>query len=144
MSAFQAAVGAAQLARLDDGVRARRSNAERLTELFSALDGVRLQAVPRRRSVGALVSSLRASHPARRARSRDELASGLVHERVDCKLPYARPLAEHEVLGGGAAPFPVARAICDESLGFRVDPALGRAEMDAVGLAVGRLWTCAR
>jgi len=53
------------------------------------------------------------------------------------RLPYDRPLPRH-ALFADLRPFPVAERVCRSAIGFRVDPNLGRREMDATVWAVRR------
>lgn len=137
MSALQAALGLGQLERLDTLCAERNRNAARLWEQLSGIEGIQRQQLlpgttPCYSSFFTLLDGS-AGGP-----SRDELARALALERIDCRLPYRTPLASHAIFGQPGA-FPVATRICDNALGFRVDPSLGRRDVDSVGFAVRRL-----
>jgi len=142
MSAFQASVGLAQLERFEASRAARARNVARLADALRGLPGVEPQGVPERATPCHSIFFVRIDPEASR-RGRDALAEGLRREGIDLKLPYDRPLAHHRLFGPGGS-YPVAERICTEALGFRVDPALGGAEMAAVGAALRRLFAWRR
>ena len=137
MSATQASIGIGQLSRLDQ-IRARRNrNAEHLWGLLADLPGLRRQGVPSG-AAPCFSSFFVELADGWDGPSRDDLARSLGAERVDFRLPYQRPLASHAIFGQHGS-YPVAERICRNCLGFRVDPNLGRRDMDAIAFAVRRL-----
>ena len=138
MSALQAALGLGQLERLDALCAERNRNAARLWGQLEGLQGIQRQHVlpgttPCYTSFFALIGE------GDEGPNRDELARALALERIDCRLPYQAPLASHAIFGQPGF-YPVASRICANALGFRVDPSLGRREMNSVGFAVRRLF----
>jgi perosamine synthetase len=132
LGALAAAVGVAQLARLDSIRAARARNAQRLRAGL-AESGLVVQAVPD--GADPCWSSVFALLPD--AAERDGLARALAAERIDVRRPYDRPLPRH-ALFADPRPFPVAERVCRSAIGFRVDPSLGAREMEATIWAVRR------
>lgn len=142
MSALQASLGIGQLERLDAMCAARNANAARLWEHFSGLSGVRRQAVPTN-ATPVYSSFFVELTPGSGGPGRDELARMLAEERIDVRLPYPKPLSAHPIFGQPGE-HPIAQRICDNAIGFRVDPSLGRRAMDTVGFALRRIFAWSR
>lgn len=135
MSALQAAAGLGQLARRERIFAARRRNAARLAAELGRAGQFEPQRAPAQSEpcAAAFFARLNPRLAARRA----ELVLALALERIDHRLPYDRPLSAHPIFEA-AGDFPVARAICADALGLRVDPALGRRDLDSIVLALCR------
>jgi perosamine synthetase len=139
MGALQAALGIAQLERLDDVARAMARNRERLREGLADVEGIRWQATPAEATPCATLAFLELEDD---ALDRDELARALAAERIDCRKTYAKPLAAHALFGGEPGcerRFPVATRVCRRGLGLRIDARLGARAIDATALAVERV-----
>jgi perosamine synthetase len=144
MSPVQAALGLGQLARFDAIRAAHERNAQQLERELGGIDGVRLRVHPTRAEVCRSSFFVRLD-PGVGLLGRDELAAALAKERIDFRLPYARPLTALPVFDARGS-FPVAEAVCRDAIGFRVDPSLRPREMSAIGFAMRRLcaWSRAR
>ncbi len=141
MSSVQAAVGLGQLRRFD-AIRERRSaNGHALREGLGRIEGLRPQSVP----VDCdpcwytFPCEVREDAPLSRA----EILRGLAGERIDYRLMSNRSLPSYPLFGGRSE-FPVAERLCRNSIGFRVDPRIGRAEVSTMLIATRRLLEHAR
>jgi len=137
MSALQAALGLGQLERLDALCAERNRNAAHLWEQLEGIEGIQRQHVlPSTTPCYSTFFTL--LEEGVDVPSRDEVARALALERIDYRLPYQVPLASHAIFGQPGA-YPVAARICANALGFRVDPSLGKWELNSVGFAVRRI-----
>jgi perosamine synthetase len=145
MGALQAALGLAQLGRLEPARAAGRANAARLRSALREA-GLAPQQCPEGGEPSPSVVFLAVE--AERARiGRDELATALAAERIDCRKAYAVPLPAHPLFGaadGWRERWPVATRLCERGLGVRVDARLGPREIDATVRALARISAWAR
>lgn len=144
MSPVQAALGLGQLGRFEGIRAAHERNARDLERELGGIDGVRLRVHPPHADACRSSFFVRLE-PGAGVLPRDELAAALAAERIDFRMPYARPLAALPIFRASGE-FPVAEAICRDAIGFRVDPSLRPREMRAIGFAMRRLcaWSRAR
>jgi dTDP-4-amino-4,6-dideoxygalactose transaminase len=136
MSTAQAAIGLGQFARFDDIRRARSSNGAYLREHLGRIDGLKPQSVTPGCDPCYYTFPFEVLEDA--SLSRGELLAGLARERVVYRLWSNKALPAYAVFGG-AGDFPVAERLCQSGIGFRVDPRIGRAELEAMVFATRRL-----
>jgi len=136
MSVAQAMLGLGQLERFDRIRRARIENGAHLRGALAGVEGIEIQRVPD----GAVPcyytfpTALAGDAPL----GRGELLAGLARERIDFRLWSNLPLAAYDVFGRPGR-FPVAERICAGFIGLRVDPVLGRRDMQRAVDAIRRL-----
>lgn len=140
MGALAAALGLAQLGRLDDVRAAYGANTGALERGLADVPGLAPQRVP---DGGEACGTLRffALDPERCAATRDELAAALAAERIDVRKAYARPLPCHALFGGARDArerWPNAARVCERGLGLRVDRGLAPRDVERAVLAVRR------
>ncbi len=136
MSTAQAAIGLGQLARFDAIRRARSTSGAYLREHLARIPGLRPQSVTPGCDPCYYTFPFEVQGDA--SLSRGELLAGLAAERVDYRLWSNKALPSYAVFGG-AGDFPVADRLCRNGIGFRVDPRIGAAELDAMVTATRRL-----
>jgi len=136
MSLAQASIGLGQLDRFEAIRARRRENGRRLREAFESHPHLDVQAVPESADVCyyTFPIALREGAPLSRA----ELLEGLRRERIDFRLWSNLPLAQHAVFRQPGS-FPTAERLSRGAVGLRVDPALGRREIEDTIRAVERL-----
>lgn len=143
ISALQASLGRAQLACFDARAARRQRAAERMFDVLRGLPGVVVPrpspgAEPRWSSVFFLLD------PSAR-RGRDELARALARERIDYRMPYARPLPAHALFAAAldadeaARHFAQAERICAHGLGLRLDAEFSDGDVEDVAGALRSL-----
>ncbi|HZP58598.1 MAG TPA: DegT/DnrJ/EryC1/StrS family aminotransferase [Dehalococcoidia bacterium] len=132
MMEMTAALGLAQLPKLEARNERRRENAGRLTELLSGQDALVLpRALPGRRHVWHQYT-LRVT--AGRA-ARDALQASLRERDIESAVFYPAPIHRQPLygrLGYGSARMPVAERLADEVLSVPVHPALSEDDLRAV------------
>lgn len=141
MTEIAAALGLAQMPKIDARNEARRRHAARLTELLSpvaaAKDGriVVPQQLPGRTHVWHQYTiRVTAGRGAR-----DALQAALRERGIESAIFYPAPIHRQPLyrrLGYGDLDFPVAQRLADEVLSLPVHPALSDEEVEAVGSAV--------
>ncbi|MCY2958808.1 MAG: DegT/DnrJ/EryC1/StrS family aminotransferase [Planctomycetota bacterium] len=136
MSTAQAAIGLGQLARFDAIRRARSTSGAYLREHLARIPGLKPQEVTPGCDPCYYTFPFEVQGDA--SLSRGELLAGLAAERVDYRLWSNKALPSYAVFGG-AGDFPVADRLCRNGIGFRVDPRIGRPELEAMVFATRRL-----
>ncbi len=136
MTEVAAALGQAQLPKLDARTEARRANAARLTELLSGIDGiVTPREQPRRRHVWHQYTIRVAAG----REARDRLQASLRARGIESAVFYPTPIHRqplYERLGYGGVRMPVAERLAGEVLSLPVHPALTPRDVDEVATAV--------
>jgi len=136
MSTAQAAIGLGQLARFDAIRRARSTSGAHLREHLARIPGLKPQSVTPGCDPCYYTFPFEVLETA--SLSRGELLAGLARERVDYRLWSNKALPSYAVFGG-TGDFPVAERLCRNGIGFRVDPRIGAAELEAMVEATRRL-----
>jgi len=136
MSNFQAAMGIGQLERFAAMRATRVRNGAFLREQLGELEGLRVQRPLPGSETCYYGFPVELTEDA--GLSRGELLQGLTRERIDYRLWSNLPLASHEVFDQPGH-FPVADRLCTNGLTFRVDPTLGRRELEETVFATRRL-----
>jgi perosamine synthetase len=131
MTEMAAALGLAQLAKLETFTEARRANAGHLSE------GLRGVATPGERSGCRHVYH---QYTVRVATGRDELAARLREEGIETGVFYRTPIHRQPLYRrlGYEEGLPVAERLSGEVLSLPVHPGLSQADLDAVVAAVNR------
>ncbi|MEM9194857.1 MAG: DegT/DnrJ/EryC1/StrS family aminotransferase [Myxococcota bacterium] len=131
LDAIQAAVLRVKLPHLDGWSAARRENADRYTELFSARGLPRdVLATPERVYDGHIYNQY-----VIRVKRRDELRQHLREHQIGCEVYYPRPLHLQECfsdLGYPEGSLPEAEAAAKETLAIPVYPEVGEARQRRV------------
>ena len=142
MSELHAAVGVAQMTRLDDIVAARRENAEFMRSALRGIAGLVLPEEPADRSHVYHQFTVRVTGDA--TVSRDELAAGLRRAGVSCGVYYPRPVWDYDCFrnAGVVDPnTPLAEQFAHEVLSLPVQPSLTCADRDHVVAVVRAVLT---
>jgi|CXWL01.1.fsa_nt_gi dTDP-4-amino-4,6-dideoxygalactose transaminase len=131
-----AALGLAQLAKIDARNNQRRQNAARLNELLASNTGIATPSeLPGRHHVWHQYTvRVLAGRDAR-----DRLQTSLRDQGVESAVFYPRPIHQqplYERLGYGAAELPVAARLCGEVLSLPVHPGLSEDDLGAIAAAV--------
>ncbi len=139
MTEVAAALGHAQLPKLDKRNDARRANAARLSGLLSQNRHIVVpRELPERRHVyHQYTIRVRAGRAAR-----DRLQAGLRERGIESAVFYATPIHRQPLykgLGYGDIEMPVAQRLADEVLSLPVHPALSAADIEAIAAAVNEL-----
>ena len=134
MTELQAALGVAQMARLQQFNTARRRNAEALTVGLAGLAGLVLPEVPAGRSHVFHQYTVRVMPEARVGR--DELRGSLAAVGIDSGVYYPRPVFEYECFRSdprlGAPYTPRAARFAHEVLSLPVHPGLQPSDIDHI------------
>ncbi|MBU6996660.1 MAG: DegT/DnrJ/EryC1/StrS family aminotransferase [Theionarchaea archaeon] len=140
MTAFQAAVGSAQIDKLPKIVRMRRDNAKYLMNNLGSFDELKFQTVhPKAQSVyNRLVLRVASSI------DRDGFLGALIAEGVPAGVWYPRLLTEGALMSQtfpdeARKSFPGASALCKSELVLPVYPGLTRAHLDLIIEAVEKV-----
>lgn len=131
-----AALGHAQLPKLDARIDARRSNAARLSELLSGVDGI---VTPRELAGRRHVWHQYTIRVLAGREARDQLQASLRARGIEAAVFYPTPIHRqplYERLGCGGARLPVAERLAEEVLSLPVHPALSRSDVEEVAAAV--------
>ncbi len=142
MSELHAAVGVAQMSRLDDVIERRRENAAFMRSALLDVEGLVLPEEPPGRHHVFHQFTVRVTDAA--PVTRDELASALRRAGVACGVYYPRPVWDYDCFraAGVAAPrTPVAVRFAREVLSLPVQPSLTRADRDHIVDAVRAVLT---
>lgn len=131
-----AALGHAQLPKLDARKERRRANAARLTELLAGLDALELpRALPDREHVWHQYTiRVRAGRE-----QRDALQAALRERGIETAVFYPTPIHRQPLyrrLGYGDLDLPGAQRLSDEVLALPVHPALAAGDLETVAEAV--------
>ncbi len=131
-----AALGQAQLPRLDARNRVRRANAARLTASLAAIDGIIVpsEVAGRRHVWHQYTVRVGAGRDAR-----DRLQASLREDGIEAAVFYPTPIHRqplYQRLGYGDVRLPVAERLSTEVLSLPVHPALSAQDVDAVASAV--------
>ena len=136
MTEVAAALGRAQLERVDEWNAARRSNASKLTSALSAIDGLIMPSeIPGRRHAWHQYT-VRVIDG---RETRDALQAHLREDGIESAVFY--PTAIHQQplyqrLGFGEIELPVAQRLADEVLSLPVHPSLTTLDIDHISAAV--------
>jgi perosamine synthetase len=138
MTELQAAIGVAQLSRLDHIIEARRSNAHSLRQALEGIPGLVLPTDdPHRRHVFHQFT-IRLMPDA--SISRDRFISGMAAKGIECGVYYPRRVFDYPCFRRdpriGEPHTPVAERICREVVSLPVHPALAEPDVAAVAEAV--------
>jgi dTDP-4-amino-4,6-dideoxygalactose transaminase len=136
MTEVAAALGHAQLPKLDARNEARRANAARLSELLAVVDGIATpRELPGRRHVWHQYTiRVLAGREAR-----DRLQASLRARGIESAVFYPTPIHRQplfERLGYGSVRLPVAERLAGEVLSLPVHPTLAPGDVDEVASAV--------
>jgi dTDP-4-amino-4,6-dideoxygalactose transaminase len=142
MTEMAAALGLAQMPKLDARNAARRANAARLTELLKSNDGVITPCeLPGRHHVWHQYTvRVRAGREAR-----DRLQASLRERGIESAVFYPAPIHRqplYQRLGYGDVRLPVAERLAGEVLSLPVHPALSAEDVEAVANAVNEAIRC--
>jgi dTDP-4-amino-4,6-dideoxygalactose transaminase len=138
---LQAAIGIPQLARYDETVAARRSNAERLAAGLSDVPGI---VVPRAlEGRGHVWHQFTIRVTPNSPVSRDELAAKLLEAGVGSGVYYPRLVFDYDAYAGHPniriGDVPTAQRLTREVLSLPVHPALSDADLDRIAGAVAEI-----
>jgi dTDP-4-amino-4,6-dideoxygalactose transaminase len=134
MTEVEAAIGLAQLDRIDELVAKRRSNGAYLTAELAAVDGLREQLIPD----GVEASYHQYSvvlEPGAFSCSRDEFLEALRAEGVGCAVHYPRPIHTQPAFGVDVS-LPVSEDLAERIFSMPVHPGLTDEELRAIPRAV--------
>jgi dTDP-4-amino-4,6-dideoxygalactose transaminase len=136
MTEIAAALGNAQMPKIDTRNEQRRANATRLTELLAVCDGIETprELAGRHHVYHQYTLRVRGGREAR-----DRLQARLREEGIESAVFYPTPIHRQPLyrrLGYGDAQMPVSERLCDEVLSLPVHPALGEADLEAIADAV--------
>jgi dTDP-4-amino-4,6-dideoxygalactose transaminase len=139
MTEVAAALGLAQMPKLDARHAARSANAARLTELLAGNERVSTpRELPGRRHVWHQYTvRVTAGREAR-----DRLQAGLRQRGIETGVFYATPIHRqplYQRLGYGDASLPLAERLAGEVLSLPVHPALSAADVETIAAAVNEL-----
>lgn len=129
MTSIQAAIGLAQLGRIDAFTAARQRNAARLTARLDDVPGIETPVTPSGRTHVFHQYTVRAT-------DRDGLHDHLAADGIASKVYYPLPLHRQPVYEHLAAKMPEADAAAASVLSLPVHPALSEADVDRIALAV--------
>lgn len=129
MTSLAAAIGRAQLERLEDFLGDRRANAERLSELLEDVP-VTTPRVPDRARHAYNQYTVRSP-------DRDELLARLEKRGVDSNVYYPTPIHRQPAYDDYETTLPVAERVATEVLSLPVHPALSSEDVETVARAVG-------
>jgi len=130
LTGLGAAIGLAQLDRLDDLVAVRRRNAARYDEVLADNPSVDAPVDPPGVQHAYHQYTVRTDH-------RDALKDYLAAEGIDTGVYYSRPIHRQPAYSGVDAVAPNAEDAADRVLSVPVHPALSRSEVDRVADALG-------
>jgi dTDP-4-amino-4,6-dideoxygalactose transaminase len=138
MTEVAAALGNAQLPKLDTRNEQRRRNAARLTELLTDVDAIvtPLELPGRHHVFHQYTVRVRAGREAR-----DRLQAALRNEGIESAVFYPIPMHRqplYQRLGYGGLRMPVAERLCDEVLSLPVHPGLAEGDVERIADAVRR------
>ncbi len=148
MTEIQAAVGRIQLAKLDESVRARRRNADFLTDCFAKIEALRVTtpAPEIHHSYYRYYVFVRPER-LREGWTRDRVIQALEAEGVPCFSGSCPEIyREKALLSAGYGPpkrLPVARELGETSLSFLVHPTLDEEDMQDVCAATRKVFRAA-
>lgn len=129
LSSIHAAIGNAQLERLDAFTEARRSNAATLTANLADLDvSVPIEPDDRRH----VYHQYTIRHP-----DRDRLREELAAQDIETGIYYPIPIHEQPAYAPRDRAFPVAERAADEVLSLPVHPGLDEADLEEISRSVG-------
>lgn len=136
MTEVAAALGNAQLPKIDGRNEQRRRNAARLTELLAGADAIETpRELPGRHHVyHQYTIRVRAGREAR-----DRLQGALRNAGIESAVFYPTPIHKQPLylrLGYGDTRLPVAERLCDEVLSLPVHPALSDDDLQRIAAAV--------
>jgi dTDP-4-amino-4,6-dideoxygalactose transaminase len=142
MTDLSAAIGRAQLRRLDGITQRRRQNAALYDELLAGIAGVRTPVVPRGvdhayHQYSILIDSARTPNGA----SRDEVRKALSDVNIVTGVYYPTPLHLNPLfsqLGYGPGDFPVAERLAKQILALPVHPGLSADDVRRVAAEIAR------
>ena len=136
MTDVAAALGLAQLARVDQWNERRRANAAALSAGITNTPGLRLpEEIAGRRHAWHQYTVRVTDGRARR----DALQAALRERGIESAVFYPTPIHRqplYERLGYGSAPCPVAERVCDEVLSIPVHPSLKHEELQTIIAAI--------
>jgi dTDP-4-amino-4,6-dideoxygalactose transaminase len=129
MTEVAAALGNAQMPKIDARNEQRRRNAARLTALLAGCDGIETprEVAGRHHVYHQYTVRVRAGREAR-----DRLQARLREEGIESAVFYPTPIHRQPLyrrLGYGDVRMPVAERLCDEVLSLPVHPALSDADL---------------
>jgi perosamine synthetase len=134
MTDLHAAIGVAQIGRLDEFTDARRANAKKLTASITTLETPAEHA-----HVGHVYHQYTVRVPIggtpRKGKSRDEVVAYLGDNGIGCGVFYPIPAHRQEHLrhlAAGIAPLPLAEAAAESVLSLPVHPGLADSDLDRV------------
>ncbi len=136
MTEVAAAIGGAQLPKLDARNAARRANAARLTKLLSPNERILLPKEIRGRHHVWHQYTIRV---AAGREARDALQSRLRERGIESAVFYPAPIHQqplYQRLGYGGVSMPVAERLAGEVLSLPVHPALSRDDVETIAAAV--------
>lgn len=135
---LQAAIGVAQLERIDDVIAARQGNAARLTEGLAEVPGLVTPMVHTGRSHVWHQYTVRVTEEAKL--DRDSFMAALGDAGVGCGVYYPRLVHDYDCYRGHprivADPTPVAAAVVDQVVSLPVHPKLSPQDLDSIIRAV--------
>jgi dTDP-4-amino-4,6-dideoxygalactose transaminase len=131
-----AALGSAQLPKIDVRNEHRRRNAAQLTQLLSGIDAIETpRELPGRRHVyHQYTIGVRAGREAR-----DRLQGALRNAGIESAVFYPTPIHKQPLyrrLGCGDTRLPVAERLCDEVLSLPVHPALSSDDLARIAAVI--------
>ena len=139
MTEIAAALGNAQLPKLDARNDARRANAARLTKLLRANERI---ATPRELRGRRHVWHQYTIRVLAGREARDALQSGLRERGIETAVFYPTPIHKqplYQRLGYGNITLPISERLAGEVLSLPVHPALSSADLDAIATAVNEI-----
>jgi dTDP-4-amino-4,6-dideoxygalactose transaminase len=144
LTAFQAALGTAQLSRLDDVVAQRSELADRYDAMLGDIPGVGLPPRPAGRRSAWHLYAVEVDADTFGC-DRDTLLDALRAERIEATLHYpaVHLLELYRGRGGRRGLAPRAEALCDSLVTLPLFPAMTRADQEDVATALARIraWT---
>lgn len=145
LTAFQAALGVAQLRRLDEVVAMRAELAERYDELLRELPGVGLPPRPESRRSAWHLYAIEID-PAEFGCDRDAIIDALRAEGIEATLHYpaVHLLSLYRARGGRPGIAPRAEALCERLVTIPLFPAMSEADQDDVVAALRGIQAWAR
>jgi dTDP-4-amino-4,6-dideoxygalactose transaminase len=140
MMEIAAALGNAQMPKIDARNEQRRRNAARLTELLAGCDGIETprELVGRHHVYHQYTVRVRAGREAR-----DRLQARLREDGIESAVFYPTPIHRQPLyrrLGYGDERLPVAERLCEEVLSLPVHPALSDADLTRIAEVVIGDW----
>ena len=141
MTEIAAALGLAQMPKIDGRNEARRRNAARLSELLSPLEDASggLIVLPQQFSGRTHVWHQYTIRVTAGRGARDALQAALRERGIESAVFYPAPIHRqplYQRLGYGELDFPIAQRVADEVLSLPVHPALSEGDIETIAKAV--------